>query len=143
MLDRLNFFHKVPYIYRDQGVELEIFQAESKNPEFDIIYCGSVSNRKGLLLTIKSLANLGLSILVVGKLSEEASDFFKSPSNVTAVGRVERHELPKLYSSARVGLNFTPNCYPFNIQTCIKTYIPQVNNRLARWVVIPHNRWSK
>lgn len=117
----LAFPQKIPYIYRDMGVDSGLFQRASKNPEFDIIYCGSVSNRKGLLPTIKFLSDLGLSILVVGQLDKESSDLFKSLSNVTAVGKVERHELPKLYNNARVGLNFTPNCYPFNLQTSTKT----------------------
>ena len=36
-------------------------------------------------------------------------------------GRLERKYIPDIYKKCRFGLNYTPDIYPFNIQTSTKT----------------------
>lgn len=117
----LNFSDNTPYIYRDMGVDEELFQVPSTNPEFDIVYCGSLEGRPGLIDEIIRLAKLGFKILVIGSINNAINESFKSHKNIHLVGRVDRHEIAALYKNCRSGLNFTPDIYPFNVQTSTKT----------------------
>lgn len=110
-----------PYIYRDMGVEDELFQKPLINPEFDIVYCGSITGRPGLIEELIRLASLGFKLLIIGSVTEEVTGIFKNYSNIFLTGRVDRIEIPGLYRQCRSGLNFTPNIYPFNVQTSTKT----------------------
>lgn len=116
---QLNFKDKIPYIYRDMGVDKDFFQKKSDNPKFDIIYSGSIYGRTGLSNVLLRLARR-YSIIVVGIIPEELILPFRK-AGITIVGRVERKYLPELYKDARYGLNYTPDIYPYNIQTSTKT----------------------
>lgn len=118
---RMHFFERVPYIYRDMGVDAEMFQSRDVCPEFDIVYCGSISGRKGLRDVLVQLANRGFKIIVVGDLSLEDAGILKASGNVTLTGRLARHEIPEIYRKCYAGLNFTPDIFPFNLQTSTKT----------------------
>lgn len=117
--DGLQFSDNIPYIYRDMGVDDMFFQKPNQNPDFDIIYCGSVVGRVGLIDVLLNLAK-EYKILVVGHVSDDMLSLLNK-ENITLVGRVDRKELPKLYRNARYGLNYTPDIYPFNVQTSTKT----------------------
>lgn len=116
---KLLFNDSVPYIYRDMGVDEEFFQKPSDNPEFDIVYCGSVTGRVGLIEILLKLSKK-YKIIVIGSVSNELISVLKN-ENITLAGRVERKDIPELYKNARFGLNYTPDIYPFNIQTSTKT----------------------
>lgn len=115
----LPFNDNIPYIYRDMGVDEAFFQMPNKQPDFDILYSGSVQGRIGL---VEILLNLSKSykVIVIGNIAEELRPIFKQ-ANITLTGRVERQYLPELYRNARYGLNYTPDIYPYNIQTSTKT----------------------
>lgn len=135
----LNFKDDTPYIYRDMGVDKELFQTPSTNPEFDIVYCGSLSGRPGLINELSKLSNLGFKLLIIGSVTQEISDTFEHQKNVHLTGRVDRSEIPDLYKQCRSGLNFTPDVYPFNVQTSTKTleYIASGLNVISnkyKWV---------
>ena len=117
--EHLFFEDKIPFIYRDMGVDEKIFQKPNENPDYDIVYCGSVSGRNGLIETLLNLAK-SYKILVVGKLTIEDRDLLNS-KNITLIGAVNRELLPEIYKNARFGLNYTPDIYPYNIQTSTKT----------------------
>lgn len=59
-------------------------------------------------------------VIVVGNISQDLVPILSS-ANITLAGRVERKDLPELYRNAKFGLNYTPDIYPFNIQTSTKT----------------------
>lgn len=115
----LSFDDNIPYIYRDMGVDEEFFQKPSENPDFDIIYCGSISGRVGLIDVLLKLSKR-YKIIVVGSVSNELIPILNK-GNITLTGRVERKDIPELYRNVRFGLNYTPDIYPFNIQTSTKT----------------------
>lgn len=117
--EHLFFEDKVPFIYRDMGVDENLFQKPNENPDYDIVYCGSVSGRNGLIETLLNLAK-SYKVLVVGKLTIEDRDLLNS-KNITLIGVVNRDLLPEIYRNARFGLNYTPDIYPYNIQTSTKT----------------------
>ena len=115
----LSFSDNIPYIYRDMGVDEALFQSPSENPLYDIVYCGSIAGRNGLIEVLRRLAG-NYKVVVVGQVSDLESSLLKH-ENITILGRVERKDLPEIYRNARYGLNFTPNIYPYNIQTSTKT----------------------
>lgn len=117
----LNYRDNTPYIYRDMGVDEELFQKPMPDPEFDIVYCGSLSGRPGLLDELSRLANLGFRLLIIGSITKEFSETFKNQKNIYSTGHVDRNDIPDLYKKCRSGLNFTPDIYPFNVQTSTKT----------------------
>ena len=132
----LNISDNIPYIYRDMGIDKQFFQTQKSNPEYDIIYSGSI-NRLNVPEVILALANK-YKIIVVGNLNGILKEKLRH-SNITLTGRMERYELPELYSNARFGLNYTPDVYPFNIQTSTKTLeylasgLPVISNRYT-WI---------
>ena len=117
----INIKDNVPYIYRDMGVDIELFQKISNNPIYDIVYSGSIIGRIGLIDEITRLAKIGFKILVIGEVQNSIIEHFIKYNNVFFTGRVNRDELPELYSKCKAGLNYTPNIYPFNLQTSTKT----------------------
>ena len=115
----LNFTDDIPYIYRDMGVDEALFQNPSENPLYDIVYCGSIAGRNGLIEVLRRLAG-NYKVVVVGQVSDLENSLLRH-ENITLLGRVERKDLPEIYRNCRFGLNFTPNFYPYNIQTSTKT----------------------
>lgn len=115
----LSFNDSIPYIYRDMGVDEILFQTPLQSPLYDIVYCGSITGRVGLLETLLKLAK-NYKIIVVGKITEEEKKILKV-NNITLVGPVSRDQLPEIYENARFGLNYTPDIYPYNVQTSTKT----------------------
>lgn len=115
----LNFNDNIPYIYRDMGVEEALFQSPSENPIYDIVYCGSIAGRNGLIDVMIRLAE-NYKVVVVGHVSDLERSLLKH-KNITILGPVERRDLPEIYRNSRFGLNFTPDLYPYNIQTSTKT----------------------
>lgn len=119
--NRLSFNDSIRFIHRDMGVDRDIFQEPSSDPEYDIVYCGSITGRPGLIEEIERLATHGFSLLIIGLVSPDILSRLSYFDNIKFAGRVKRSELPELYSKCRAGLNYTPNLYPFNLQTSTKT----------------------
>lgn len=115
----LNFSDVKPFIYRDMGVDEALFQIPNPSPNYDVVYCGSISGRVGLIDALLNLAKF-YKVIVVGRMSEDEKRIL-SVKNITSTGMVSREELPKIYRDARFGLNFTPDIYPYNVQTSTKT----------------------
>lgn len=114
-----DFKDDIPFICRDMGVDEALFQKPNSNPDYDILYCGSITGRVGLIDVLLSLSKK-YKIIIVGNVSEYESTLLNN-NNITLLGVVPRHQLPEIYKNARFGLNFTPDIYPFNIQTSTKT----------------------
>lgn len=135
----LAFSDRVPCVFRDMGVGKTLFAAPPSNPEYDVLYCGTVDSRPGLLKQLIRLADLGLKVLVVGTASDAAVSVLRGRPSICLAGRLARQDLPQAFSSARTGLNYTPDMHPFNIQTSTKTLeycaagLGLVSNRYA-WI---------
>lgn len=115
----INFRDEVPYIYRDMGIDDNLFQIPSSNTQYDIVYCGSISGRIGLVNIIQNIAKY-YKIVIVGYVTQDERKML-AHKNIELTGPVSREKLPEIYREARFGLNYTPNIYPFNIQTSTKT----------------------
>lgn len=119
--DNFYFIQKKESINRDMGVDEGLFQKKSLKPEYDIIYSGSISGRVGVVEELSRLACIGFKLLVIGDVTSQVKNDIKRLGSVHFTGRVSREELPSLYNKAKAGLNYTPDIYPFNIQTSTKS----------------------
>jgi len=138
--EKLNFQDNIPYIFRDVGVEAGLFSRINRNIQYDIVYCGSITGRPGLIKQINHLCNLGFTFVIIGKITQKDKAKLAKSKNITFTGPLDRGSIKNIYQSCRFGLNYTPNIYPFNIQTSIKTLeylacgMPVISNRY-KWVI--------
>ena len=118
----LFFDNKIPFVFRDTGIDDIFFENFNIRKDFDFVYSGSTNSvRKGLLDCIENILKLGFSILVVGKVSNEVYKYFKKYNKIEFAGFQMRKDLPSIYQRAEYGLNYTPNLYPLNLQESTKT----------------------
>jgi hypothetical protein len=103
------------------GVDSLFFDKVEENKEYDLVYSGSILGRDGLISELQRLAILGLRILIIGEVDNNLRNYLKLQGDVHFSGRVKRCELPGLYRLAKAGLSISPDIYPFNSQTTIKT----------------------
>lgn len=134
-----NFFFtdKIPKIYRDMGVDDAFFQKPSENPDFDIVYCGSFSGRHGLQNEILRLHEIGFRLCLIGDIPSDFKKIIKNKKNIHLTGRLSREKIPQYYKNSLAGLNYTPDLYPFNIQTSTKTL-----EYLASGLICISNRYN-
>lgn len=121
VMNGFDFYNSAPFIFRDMGVDDEMFQESDEIYEYDIVYCGSIKGRPFLIKEVTYLSNLGFSILMIGDIDIDSLKLLSRYKNIECTGRVGRDALPNMYKKCRFGLNYTPNIYPFNIQTSTKT----------------------
>ena len=118
----LFFDNKIPYVFRDTGIDEIFFENFKIIKDFDFVYSGSTNSvRKGLLNCMENILKLGFSILVVGKVSDDVYKYFKKYNKIEFAGFQSRKYLPEIYQRAEYGLNYTPNLYPLNLQNSTKT----------------------
>jgi len=138
--EKLDFQDNISYIFRDVGVEKELFSIVKRKTQYDIVYCGSIAGRPGLVEQISRLCDLGFTLIVIGKITQEDKAKLTKSKNITITGPLDRSSIKNIYASCKFGLNYTPNIYPFNIQTSIKTLeylacgLPVISNRY-KWVI--------
>lgn len=110
---KLWFSKRTNYITRCMGYSKSDFERFKSNKKlFDVVYCGSY--RDGLWKEIKGLADLGLKIAVVGPEVP-----FLHPMLIS-FGRRTPQEAREIISQSRLGLNYTPDIFPLNIQDSTK-----------------------
>jgi len=138
--ERLNFRDNIPYIFRNFGVEKALFSQEKRDIQYDIVYCGSITGRPGLIDKINYLCDMGFSLVIIGKISDKDKAKLTKSKNITLAGPLDRGSIKNIYESCRFGLNYTPDIYPFNIQTSIKTLeylasgLPVICNKYE-WII--------
>jgi len=102
-----------PYVLRGMGFDQDQFNSFKKEPKkYDIIYAGSP--REGLIERLETLASLDLTIALVG------FDYAFQNSGITCFGRRSPEETRKIISQSHLGLNYTPDVFPLNIQDSTK-----------------------
>lgn len=80
--------------------------------EFDIVYCGS--ERDGLYEVLQKFSRMGLKVAVVG-----LSQRIEYP-NIINFGKVSHERAYDVMQTSRLGLNYTPNIFPLNVQDSTK-----------------------
>lgn len=133
----LGFSDNRPFLLRDMGVDSSFFGKPLHGAEFDLVYAGS--ERPGLEKVVRQFETLGMKMLLIGDFSSEFRKTFRMAGHVTFSGRMSRQEIPLLLRKCRMGLNFTPDVYPYRFQTSTKTLeycaagLGVISNRYA-WV---------
>jgi hypothetical protein len=117
-------------LLRPMGVCYEEYEKIQNSAEFDIVYAGSY--RKGLDKVIASLKDLGYKIAIAGFTGQ-------SCTLVKYFGKLSAAETRSLIKKSRLGLNFTPDVWPYNVQDSTKVLeycaagIPIVTNNYE-WI---------
>ena len=134
-------FKKTNVCFRDMAVTRAGIQ-KTKGPKlYDLVYVGALDDDRDVASFINKLhAKIpGLKTVVVGEPSAAQRALLASNSGVTLVGRVEYEDVGRYIISARAGINYIPDKYPYNIQTSTKFLeylacgIPVLSNRYE-WV---------
>ncbi|MDM2795290.1 glycosyltransferase [Citrobacter freundii] len=117
--DEMGFNDKIPYCYRDMGVN-NIDRIEGKNFDFDIVYVGAVKGRR-LEEALDLLISYGLDckIAIVGKVDNNFIKKYES-AGIIFTGQVPYSEVANIISRSKLCLNWVPDVYPYNIQTSTK-----------------------
>lgn len=119
--DEFGFHDPVPSLCRGMGVDDGFFGvARPSIPEFDLVYCGSVTQSRHVHLLLAAVQRQGLTILVVGEPEPAIHAAFRDSPGITFTGRVSRVDIPGLLVQARCAINITPDIYPFNLQESTK-----------------------
>lgn len=126
------------FMYRDMGADQAFFEQRGQTAKtYDLVYAGSITGRPGVLDCICRLAENGLHIGLAGTVTAEEIDIIKVQKNIEYVGRLPIEQVPAFVGSARFGLNYCPDIYPYNLQTSTK-----VIEYLAAGIGIVSNNYS-
>lgn len=118
-------FSKTPRFYRDMGISDSFFSVNNEYHEnekkYDFVYVGAMDDKRRISLEIaKLLDKVDGNVLLIGEPSPLENSRLRDLPGVTITGRVPYKEVPRLLSSAHIGLNIMPDEYPYNIQTSTK-----------------------
>ena len=119
-----NFRDNISYLNRDMGYDITFKKCQkilNKKIEFDLVYTGSFDNRTGLLKCIKYLSNFGFKIALIGNMKNNLYNEYKKIPNVSLLGKLDLDEIIKIFNVTKCGLNYTPDIFPFNVQSSTKT----------------------
>lgn len=118
----MNFNDGIGYSFRDMGVDEEFFNIKKdKVKEYDFCYIGSITDDRKIdeLLNI-FLKNKNKNICLVGENNLSKKDKYIRAENIFFLGRRDRAGVLEVLSKSEIGINYTPNTFPFNKQTSTK-----------------------
>ncbi len=116
----LFFSSRVPHSLRGMGfVKDNCEQSSNVKKEFDFVYCGSVG-RSGVIEAISKIESLGFLIAVVGNTEKEGEVLSGISKNIYCFGKASLKRSYEIMASAKYGLNFMPDTFPYNIQDSTK-----------------------
>jgi len=123
-------------LIRGMGAPPELLEVRrNTSTEFDVVYCGSISGRKGLIGTFGNLSARGFRIGVAGSASATDLERISRIGRLTYLGLLPVSEVSGLLAQARMGLHYFPDRYPFRneISTKVIEYLvaglPVISNR--------------
>lgn len=119
---RLRFRDNVPYIYRDMGADDFFFNKDQDRLEkiYDYCYVGSITDSRKVDKILERFIVSESNICLVGKIELSNYEKYKRYNNIHFLGLKTRLETAEIVKSSKVGFNFIPNIYPWNIQTSTK-----------------------
>ena len=119
-----NFRDNISFLNRDMGYDISFKDCQkikNKKIEYDLVYTGSFDNRNGLFECVKYLSKFGFKIALIGNMKNHLYNEFKKIDKVSILGKLDLNEIIKVFNITKCGLNFTPDIFPFNVQSSTKT----------------------
>lgn len=115
------FNDKIPYIYRDMGID-ECFFIKTEKKNYDFVYVGSMSNDRGLVNILEKFTQdlKNSSLLMIGEPDKSLYESYKKFSNIVFTGKLKYQDVPQIASQAEYAINYIPDKYPYNLQTSTK-----------------------
>lgn len=120
---RMSFNDNVPYSLRDMGVDGDFFNIFSLNLNkiYDFCYIGSICDERNIDSILDFFKdNKSFNIVLVGDNLLSNKEKYINEPNIIFTGRKDRSGVLDILSKSKVGINYTPNVYPFNFQTSTK-----------------------
>ena len=120
--DCFSFDDKIPFGFRDMGVQDIFYEPSAHRKDFDFIYVGEMRSRQ-LHKVIKCFTTGTLcnkTILFLSKEYDELAKSLKSYPNIKFIGPVAPKEVQKYIASSKFAINYIPNIEPYNKQTSTK-----------------------
>lgn len=119
--NEFGFNDKIPYIYRDMGID-ECFFIKTEKKNYDFVYVGSMSNDRGIVNILEKFAQdlKNSSLLMIGEPDKSLYESYKKFSNIVFIGKLKYQDVPKIASQAEYAINYIPDRYPYNLQTSTK-----------------------
>lgn len=119
---RLVFIDDVPYIYRDMGADNFFFIENDKklNKKYDYCYVGSITDSRKVNNILDRFLVSKSNICLVGKVELSNYGKYNNCENIHFLGLKTRMETAEIVKSSKIGFNFMPDIYPWNIQTSTK-----------------------
>lgn len=119
--NEFGFNDKIPYIYRDMGID-KCFFINNEKKNYDFVYVGSMSNDRQIVNILEKFAK-GMktsSLLMIGEPEKELYEMYKNFSNIIFTGKLKYQDVPQIASQAEYAINYIPDRYPYNLQTSTK-----------------------
>lgn len=119
--NEFGFNDKIPYIYRDMGID-ECFFIKNERKNYDFVYVGSMSNDRGIVNILEKFTQdlKNSSLLMIGEPDKSIYEAYKKYSNIVFTGKLKYQDVPKIASQAEYAINYIPDKYPYNLQTSTK-----------------------
>lgn len=120
--ENMRFLKSVPSIYRDMGVDTEIFMNMKLNKEFDFIYVGAMDSTRGIDGMVKYIMKEfpQKKLALLGRAPIELIRAFDKFDEIIFLGSVSYNKVPDYLNKSCVAINWIPNIFPYNIQTSTK-----------------------
>ncbi len=119
--NEFGFNDKIPYIYRDMGID-ECFFIKNERKNYDFVYVGSMSKDRGIVNILEKFTQdlKNSSLLMIGEPDKSIYEAYKKYSNIVFTGKLKYQDVPKIASQAEYAINYIPDKYPYNLQTSTK-----------------------
>lgn len=121
--NRMNFKDGISYSYRDMGVDSEFFNINKVDvgKKYDFCYIGSITDDRNIdkLLNI-FIERSDVNICLVGDNNLSNKDKYIGINNILFLGKKDRQGVLEVLTTSKIGINYTPDIFPFNKQTSTK-----------------------
>ena len=87
--NEFGFNDKIPYIYRDMGID-ECFFIKNEKKNYDFVYVGSMSNDRGIVNILEKFTQdlKNSSLLMIGEPDKSIYEAYKKYSNIVFIHKI-------------------------------------------------------
>lgn len=139
--EQFSFHDKVPFLYRDIGIEPATSAPCTAEKIADFIYAGTVTRDMKMEKLLDVFARGALrskTLLLLGSRNPSLEQEYGSFVNILFHEPVKAEDVPAFLQRVSYGINYKPNCCPYAGQTSTK-FLEYLNCRLP--VITTDSRW--